>query len=111
MSHDSATQFFHYLGSDQDRMQQISAMSPDELVSYANHNGFPVTLDSLKSSVLDIKSALQSSEELSDADLDKVAGGGLIGDLIRVIENIHESLFPPNSNPTDPEYYFTGVPH
>jgi predicted ribosomally synthesized peptide with nif11-like leader len=70
-SSDNVESFFELCSQDQALRQQIKTLNDEQIVSLANSKGLAFTIEDLES----VLSPGGDSEELSDKDLELVAGG------------------------------------
>lgn len=86
MSVESAVEFWNSVMDDEDLNQQLQAVgTPEEAVELAGQHGFVGTAEELKAGAIEVAMTKgevgPATDELSDEDLDGVAGGALQSNL------------------------------
>lgn len=83
MSADNAVRFVHQIAQDGSLRVRVEATkSPDEVVRIGREAGYDFTADELRIAAVTLR-----KEELSDSELESVAGGGYLSDAAGAVGN------------------------
>jgi len=87
MSVENAAKFLNLVSEDKGLEEKLGSASGDEVLEMAKSKGLDMTMDEFKQ-VIDVTKALKPGEELSEEDLEQVAGGFAICTAIAVTAGV-----------------------
>lgn len=75
MTNERVAQLADFLKADVERAKKLMDLSPEEAVKIINENGNDFTVDEVVEFGLNLKNVVAQADELSEDNLDDVAGG------------------------------------